>query len=276
LRFDDEGVSVAAMPPISVVICCFNARAMVEAACRSAAWADELVVVDSGSTDGTQDVARQFAHRFAVEPFRGFSRQKQFAVDLARNDWVLVLDHDEEITPALAGELSALKDRTLDDVDLFLCRRRNFVMGRVVRTWWPDWQSRLFHRRRIVWNNDLLNDGRLASDPKRVRRFKGCLDHNRLNDAGFLAYYNPGPAYQRTILAAAELHRRGRRAHFADLAFRPAAAFLKHYLIRRGVLDGTFGLMMAQRAALAVQLKYAALWAYDHGFLKHDDPEPPK
>lgn len=264
------------MPPISVVICCFNARAMTEAACRSAKWADELVVVDSGSTDGTREVVSALADRWVVEPFRGYTKQKQFAVSLARNDWVMVLDHDEEITPALAEELSALRGQSLDDVDLLMCRRRNYVMRRVVRTWWPDWQSRVFHRERIAWNGDLLNDGRGASDRRRVRWLRGHLEHNRLNSAGYRSYSDPRVGFDRSVLAASELHRRGRRCGFGDLLLRPAAAFAKHYLLRRGFLDGSFGLLMAHNAAIAVQRKYAALWAIDHGELEAvKDAGPP-
>ncbi len=258
------------MPALSVVVCSYNSAATIESTCRSAAWADELLVVDSGSTDGTLDVARSLAGRVLVEPFRGYSAQKQWAVAQARHDWVFILDHDEEISSTLAEELRSLPARRLEAADVLMCRRRNWVMGRRVRSWEPDWQSRLFDRRRAVWADDLVNDARRPSGPGRVGRLRGWLEHRR-QVARFKDFFDGRLADQRLVLSAAQLQRRGRSCRWADLALRPGLTFLKHYLLKGAVLDGLFGLMMAQRAALAVQLKYSALWAMERGMLSLDE-----
>ncbi len=261
------------MAKVSVVICCFNAAHTIEAACRSVPWADEVVVVDSGSTDRTPQIARRYAHQFIVEPWRGFTEQKKFAMERARNDWVLVLDHDEECSEELGGEIAALDEPAMEKFDLFMVRRRNYTFGRPIRSWWPDWQSRLIHRRRAIWADDIVNDARLPSHPSRLARLRGCLLHRRTCDRGFAEYFDGAMADARNPLLAAQMYRRGHRCRWTDLVFRPWVAFCKHYVLKRGFLDGTFGLLIAQKAATAVQLKYAALWAMQNGYLGPlDDP----
>ncbi len=253
------------MANISVAICCVNAASTLEAACQSVRWADELVVVDSGSTDATPTIAQRFADRYVVEPWRGYGEQKRYAAALCRNDWVLVLDADEEVSPTLATELAALEEAELAACDVLYMRRRHYVMGRRVRAWWPDWQSRLIHRQRVQWQGDVLHEARKPRDPQRVRRLQGWLEHKRHSDEGFADYFSGHRLDERLLMVAQDMARRGRKAHWWDLLFRPALAFLKFYFIKRGCLDGSFGLLMAQKAAVSDQLKYAALWAVQHG-----------
>ena len=248
---------------MSVAICCYNAGNTIEAACRSVRWADEIVVVDSGSTDATPELARRHADRFVVEPWRGYTEQKKYATSLCRNDWVLVLDADEECSPELAGEILGLGADDLERVDVLHMRRRNYLMGRYVRAWGPDWQSRLIHRGRCHWRDEVLHDARLPSHPDRVRRLRGWLEHRRLDRGDLGDYFDAAIAEERFRLVAADLFASGRRARWLDLWFRPPFAFFKFYILRLGFLDGKFGLLVAQRAATATQLKYAALWVLE-------------
>jgi (heptosyl)LPS beta-1,4-glucosyltransferase len=249
------------MPRISVAICCANVADTLEAACRSVSWADELVVVDSGSTDATAAIARRFASRYMLEPWRGYTEQKRFGASLCRNDWVLVLDGDEECSPELAREISQLTEETLEAHDVFLMRRRNYQMGQYVRAWSPDWQSRLIHRVRSHWADEALDDRRLPSHPSRQAKLRGWIDHKRCSQAGFADYFNGKLADARLRLIAEQMYTRGKRCGWMDLLARPPLAFVKFYFLKLGFLDGQFGLMIAQKAAMAVQLKYAALWA---------------
>lgn len=251
------------MPAISVIICCANSADTLEAACRSVAWADELIVVDSGSTDATPDIARQHAHRYVVEPWRGYGGQKHFAAELAGHDWIFFLDGDEECSPELAAQWRRFDDAMLAKLDLLLVPRRNYVMGRPVRAWWPDELTRIFHRRRVNWDDEVLHDTRQPSNPKRVRRMRGWIEHKRHSNAGFADYFSGKRLDERLLMVARQMHQRGKRAHWWDIALRPAAAFFKFYIIKRGFLDGTFGLLIAQKAAVSAQLKYAALWAVE-------------
>lgn len=243
-----------------MVICTGNAVDTLEAACRSAAWADELVIVDSQSTDGSFDIARRFTDRVIVEPWRGYAAQKAFAAAQASHDWVFVLDSDEEISTQLAVQIRAMDDATLEALDVIYMRRRHYVMGRVVRAWSPDWQSRLIHRERTSWSDDALHENRLPSDKSRTRRLTGWLEHKRTSSAGWSDYFSGERMDERLIMVAEQMHRRGKRCRWWDLVFRPWAAFLKSYVFKLGLLDGTFGLLIAQKSAVSTQLKYAALW----------------
>jgi hypothetical protein len=186
-------------------------------------------------------------------------------VSLCRNDWVLVLDGDEECSAALGHEIASLPDADLERYDLFLMPRRNYIMGRYARAYSPDWQNRLMHRGRCRWADEALHDTRLPSHPSRVRKLRGWLEHGRCRRGGFAEYFNGRLADDRLRLTAEDLYRRGRRCTWTDLLLRPVLAFTKFYLLKGGFRDGRFGLLIAQRAAVAVQLKYAALWAVQMG-----------
>ena len=264
------------MTPISIVICCADCEDTIEAACRSAAWAAELLVIDSGSSDGTGAIARALADRYIVEPWRGHTGQKRMASGLCRHDWVFFLDGDEECSPALARELQGLGSAAFGRHDLFLVPRLNHVMGRPVRAWWPDRLTRIFHRGRCTWDDQVLHDTRAASDPGRVLRLRGHLIHKRHSRAGFGDYFSGRRLDERLLAEARQMHGRGRRCRLRDLALRPALAFLKFYLLKRGFLDGTFGLLIAQKAAASTQLRYAALWAVQQGLDGEPMQAPPQ
>jgi (heptosyl)LPS beta-1,4-glucosyltransferase len=253
------------MPPVSVVICCRDAAETIGPACLSASWAQELVVVDSGSCDDTPRIARRYAHRFVSESWRGYSAQKQFAASLASHDWVFVLDADETITPELGHEIGALPAERFEAHDVFLVRRRNYMFGRHVRAWDPDWQSRLIHRVRARWTDDVLHENRLPGGSGRLGRLGGAIEHKRYSRAGFEDYFSGRRLDERLLMVARDMLRRGRRCSTADLLFRPPLALLKHLVLRGGFRQGGFGVLLAQKTAVTTQLKYAALWAVQNG-----------
>lgn len=253
------------MAKISVVMCCLNGADTVEAACLSAAWADELVVVDAGSTDGTLAIVRRYADRVLEEPWRGFTGQRKFGADAASHDWVFFLDADEEVSPRLAEQVRGLSDAELDGLDLVWVRRNNWVLGRPVRAWRPDWLDRLCHRGRVTWADEALHDKRRPSDPSRQKRLDGWLEHKRLSRAGFADYFSGARLDARLLPVARQMHARGKRVSPLGLWLRPHLAFFKFYVLKLGLLDGTLGLLIAQKAAVSTQLKYAALWAVQHG-----------
>ncbi len=249
------------MVRISVVICCANAEATLPAALASCGWADEVLVVDSGSEDRTAAIAEAGADRYLLEPWRGYSGQKEFAARQAAHDWVFVLDGDEEVSPKLAEQVRGLSEAELAGLDVVYVKRRNWVMGRPVGAWSPDWQSRLIHRDRVSWPEEALHEDRVPDDPSRTRRLSGHLEHKRVGDAGWSDYFSGRRMDERLLMVARQMHGRGKRAGWWDLAVRPWGAFLKFYLLRGAWRDGTFGLLIAQKAMVSVQLKYAALWA---------------
>jgi (heptosyl)LPS beta-1,4-glucosyltransferase len=255
------------MGRISVAISCANVEDTLEAACQSVKWADELVIVDSGSKDATATIAKAHADRYVVEKWRGYTEQKKFAASLCRNDWVFILDGDEECAPGLAREIQALGADDFERVDLFTMRRRNYLAAREVRDWSPDWMARLYNRNGCDWADELIHDRIVARDPNRVAKLRGWIDHKRLSRAGYRDLFDGAAADARASIVAEDLFRKGRRANFTDLWFRPTFAFLKFYFLKGNFLDGQFGLMVAQRAAIGTQQKYAALWARQRGLV---------
>lgn len=248
-------------PLISVVICCANVADTLPAALASVAWADDVLVLDSGSSDATPEIAVRAGVRYLVEPWRGYTGQKQYGVTLARHDWVLVLDGDETCTPELAAEIQRLSQDVLTRYDVLHMRRRHFVMGRRVRAWEPDWQSRLIHRHRCRWADEVLHDRRLPSSPSRQGRLQHCLEHKRTSTGGFLDYFHGALEDARVLMVASQQYSRGARCHWYHLVFGPTLSFLKFYLLRGACRDGVFGFLIAQKAARGEQLRWAALWA---------------
>ncbi|WP_432799694.1 glycosyltransferase family 2 protein [Poriferisphaera sp. WC338] len=254
-----------AMPQISICICSMNAADTIGATCASVKdWADEIVVIDSGSTDDTVKIAEGYGARIVHQEWLGYAEQKIFAMPLMKNDWVLIVDSDEEVSPELAKEIQRFTDEQLAGLDLVYMPRHNWVMGRYVRAWSPDWQSRLIHRDRVSWPKEALHDARVPNDPSRTMRLSGWLEHKRVSAADFEDYFSGRRHDERLMMVAQQMYDRGKRANVTHLVLRPWVAFFKYYVLKRGFLDGTFGLMIAQKAALSVQLKYAALWAIEH------------
>ena len=218
-------------------------------------------MVDSGSQDATAQIAQDAGARYILEPWRGYTGQKKFGTEQATHDWVFVLDGDEEVSPILAEQIRGLGQEDFARVDVIYVKRNNWLMGRPVRAWSPDWQSRLIHRDRVTWPQEALHEARLPSDPSRVLHLSGHLEHKRVGDADWSDYFSGKRMDERLMMVARQMHARGKRATWLDLVVRPAMAFWKFYLLKGAILDGTFGLLIAQKASVSTQLKYASLWA---------------
>jgi len=242
------------VPALSVTIITFNEVARLEDAVRSVAWADEILVLDSGSTDGTIDLARRLATRVEVTDWPGYAAQKNRAAALARHDWILSIDADERVGPELAAALEIWK-KSDPSAAGYRCARVSKYLGRWIRTtdWYPDWQLRLYDRRRARWVERRVHESVHADGS--VDRLTGELQH--------LPYRDVSDHLQRidryTSLAAADMKTRGSRASYLALAMQPFAAFLRNYLLRRGILDGRVGLTVSLLNSYYVLLKYVKL-----------------
>ncbi|UCE87988.1 MAG: glycosyltransferase family 2 protein [Deltaproteobacteria bacterium] len=219
-------------------------------------FCDEIVVVDSHSSDATREVAARHGARVIERDWPGFVKQKAFAVEAAEHAWVLALDADERVSPALRAEIEALRDRGFPDKCGWRMPRLSSYLGRAIRhgTWYPDLQLRLFDRRRGGWTGSDPHDRVELEGP--VGRLRGDLLHHPYRSLeDHLATID-----RYTTIMADQLEKRGRRARLLDIVLRPPARFLAFYVIRRGFLDGWRGLLMAYLAAHYVRLKYAKLY----------------
>ena len=241
--------------PLSVVLITQNAAAQLPECLASVAFADEVVVVDSGSSDGTAEVAARYGARVVAKEWLGFGLQKQFAVEQAAHDWVLCLDADERVSPELAASLVRALESPAAPV--YRMARRNRFLGRWLRhgEGYPDWSPRLFDRRQARWSDDVVHEKVLyAVTPGTL---EGDLLHESAEDLG--RYLEKQNRY--SSLAAQELHRKGRRAGLVELALSPAVRFFKFYLLRLGFLDGLPGLIHISIGCMNSFTKYAKLIA---------------
>lgn len=219
--------------PLTVAIIALNAAEQIGPCLASVdGLADEVLVVDSGSTDGTVDLARSRGVRVESREWLGFGKQKQHAVALARNDWVLCLDVDERVSDPLAASIrAALASRRYH---AYRMARRNRFLGRWLAhgEGYPDWTLRLFDRAHAGWSNDEVHEAVLTTTE--VGRLDGDLMHDSAEDiATYMAKQN-----RYTSLHAQALHKQGVRAGYWRLLSSPVARFAKFYFLRLGFLDG--------------------------------------
>ena len=249
------------MPKLSVTVVAKNEAADVGAALASVAFADEIVVVDSHSTDDTVAIARQYTSRVVVHDWLGHVEQKNYAASLAAHDWILSLDADERVTPALAEEI-----RTALRADpphaAFRVPRVTWHLGRWVRStdWYPDYQDRLYDRRRARWTGRYVHEA-LTTDAGSSGQLSGEIQHYAYRDiADHLETID-----RYTTLAARQMHEDGRGAGLLQLAGHPPLAFLRNYIARGGIRDGVPGFIISSMNAYYVFLKFAKLRELQNG-----------
>lgn len=239
--------------PLSAVLITRNAAAQLEPCLASLAFADEIVVVDSGSQDATRALASQHGARVIEKEWLGFGRQKQFAVASAAHDWVLCIDADERVSAGLAVSIHRALDAPV--ASIYRMARRNRFLGRWLAhgEGYPDWSPRLFDRRRARWSDDTVHEKVLYTETP------GTLDGDLLHESAetLSGYLDKQNRY--TTLAAEQLLAQGRRAGALQLVVSPLLRFFKFYLLRLGFLDGLPGLVHISIGCMNSGVKYAKL-----------------
>lgn len=248
------------MPSLSVTIITKNEAHHLAAALESVAWADEIIVVDSDSADETVAVARRFTDRVFVREWPGYIEQKNYAASLARHEWILSLDADERVTPALAAEIRATLAGT-PACTAYRVPRLTWHLGRWIRTtdWYPDYQLRLYDRRSARWVGQYVHEA-VAVDG-RTGELRGQIEHFPYRDiADHLDTIN-----RYTTYASRQMHESGVRSGFLKIAVHPPLAFLRNYIAKGGIRDGVPGLIISALNAYYVFLKFAKLWELHSG-----------
>jgi glycosyltransferase involved in cell wall biosynthesis len=248
--------------PLSVCIITYNEAENLPRCLASVAFADEIVVVDSQSTDRTVDIARQAGCRVISQAFLGYVAQKNLALRHASHQWVLCLDADEWLRPGAGTTIQAALAKRPPDVAGYTLKRHTYYLGDWVNHsgWWPEYKIRLFDRQRGQWCGDALHEG---------IRVEGRVDHLDV-EIGHRSYkdiaHHVSKLNTYTTVMARHLHERGAvRVGVGTLVLHPVARFCRMFLLKGGWQEGVRGLLIATIGAFYVFAKYAKLWELQHG-----------
>lgn len=254
---------------LSAVVITLDAGGVLSDCLESIRFADEILVIDSGSRDATRAIAERHGARFVHQNWLGYGKQKQFGVEQASNDWVLCLDADERVSPPLADSIvEVLRAPRFLAYDM---RRCNRFMGRWLRhgEGYPDPNLRLFHRQHARWSDDPVHEHVVTTTP--VARLRGDLLHE--TEITLADYIDKQNRY--TTLQAQAMHAQGKRVGAARLVLSPLARFIKFYLLRLGFLDGVPGLVHIAIGCGNSFLKYVKLMQLTRGRVPTGAGKPP-
>jgi glycosyltransferase involved in cell wall biosynthesis len=240
---------------LTVTVITRDEAANIAAVLESVRWADEIIVVDSESTDDTATIARRYTERVIVRPWPGYVDQKNFAAAQASHDWILSLDADERVSPGLAGEIRGVLSGTHAAAG-YRIPRVAFHLGRWIRStdWYPDYQLRLYDRRRARWTGRHVHESVRADGT--VGRLRHELQHFAFRDIA----HHAQTMDRYTTLAARQMFEDGRRAGWIDILVLPRLTFFRNYILRSGFRDGMAGLIISAMNSYYVGLKFAKLW----------------
>jgi glycosyltransferase involved in cell wall biosynthesis len=245
---------------ITAAIITFNEAENIREACESVSWADEVLVVDSESTDTTREIATACGARVINRAWPGFAAQKQFAVDEASHDWVFSLDADERVSRELRASIEDLlfdKERQL--ADGYRVARRSFYMNRWIRGggWYPDYQLRLFNRQRGRWKGAHIHESFKTDEGARIEILKGDLLHYSVRS---VAEHHRMIGERYAPLAARQMYEQGRRTSLLKIVTAAPLTFTRSFILKGGFRDGLAGFSIAKFAAHHAFLKHLLLW----------------
>jgi len=244
---------------ISVCIITLNEKHHIRAACESVSWADEIVVVDSGSTDRTREIAAECGARVLENSWPGFAAQKQFAAAQASHDWIFSLDADERVSEELRASITSLLSEPDVPADGYLISRRAFYMGRWIRGggWYPDRQLRLYRKSMGSWQGAHIHESVKMKPDARIAMLTGDLLHYTVRDA---AEHHRMIGERYAPLGARKMLEQGRRTSPLKIATIGPATFIRNFVLKGGFRDGLAGFSIATFAAHHAFLKHLELW----------------
>jgi glycosyltransferase involved in cell wall biosynthesis len=245
---------------ITAAIITFNEAENIRQACESVAWADEVIVVDSESTDDTREIAAKSGARVITRAWPGFALQKQFAADQASHDWILSLDADERVSEELKTSITKLRDQSPEQLaNGYRISRRSFYMDRWIRGggWYPDRQLRLFRKDGGHWYGPHIHESVKMKDGSRVENLAGDILHYPVPNA---SYHHRMIGERYAPLAAQQMFEGGNRTTALRIATAAPAAFIRSLILKGGIRDGLAGWSIASFAAHHAFLKHLLLW----------------
>ncbi len=244
---------------ISVTVIALNEEANIEECLKSVMWADEIVLMDSKSTDRTVEIAKEFTDRIIVEEnWKGYGKQKNRCAEKAKNDWILNIDADEIVSEELKDEILRLDSQGLKYTSYSVIRK-NFIGGRWIKYggWYPDRIIRLYNRNEAIFTETLVHEG--IRRKGKIGILNGHLIHKTYKSID--DYFIRQDRYSH--LSAKDMAFSKRGVHLRNLVLRPLFSFFKNYILKMGFLEGYYGLVLAYGQALYTYKKYAALIKFD-------------
>ena len=244
---------------VSAFIVCVNEESQIRRCLESVKWCNEIVVVDSGSTDRTLEICKEYTNRILFRPWTGYVDQKKFALEQCESDWVLNIDADEEVSPELKAEILGLLQQDFDatiEYDGFQLIRVVHYLDRWWRHggWYPEYRLRLCRRKSTVWGG--VDPHEKASVSGKTRKLTGELHHYTYTDIqDQITRLN-----KFSTSSAKSIYAAGHRTNILEIVGRAIFRFLKFYVFKQGFRDGSAGLIVALLEAYYVFLKYAKVW----------------
>lgn len=252
--FDTVILIVANKPLISTFIICFNEGHQIERTLKSLSFSDEIIIVDSGSTDDTVEVCKKYTDKIFIKPWAGFVEQKEYGLSLCSHEWVFNIDADEVVTAELATEmLSSVEE---NEYDGFFINRVVYHLGKWWRKglWYPEYRMRLFRKSKTRWEGTDPHEKAVVNG--KTKRLKGELLHYTYKDLhDQILRLN---RYSTTL--AENAIREGKKTNVIEIIFRPQFRFLKMYFLKKGFLEGFPGFIVSMLEAWYVFVKYSKQW----------------
>jgi len=239
---------------LSVIIITKNEQDNIEDCLESVKWADEIIVVDSGSTDKTEEICRKYTNKFYVKDWPGFGIQKQRALDLATHEWVLSIDADERVTSELRNEIISVFNSNLN-TDGYLIPRLSNYLGKDIRHagWYPDYTLRLVRRQKSHFTKDIVHEKMVVDGT--IQKLTNHFLHYPYKDIEH--HFQKLNDY--STLSANKMHREGRKVSWILIVLKTLLAFIRSYILKLGILDGWPGLAVSVSTSLSVYMKYVKL-----------------
>jgi glycosyltransferase involved in cell wall biosynthesis len=244
------------MSTLTVITLAFNEEHNIADCLASVKWADEIIVVDSGSTDKTVAIAKQFTDKVWVVEWKGYGATKNFALKEAAGEWILWLDADERVVPELAEEMKNVLRANDSSIAGYNAARRAYFLGKWIRHcgWYPGRVTRLFRKTQARFTESNVHEQIIVDGA--IGELKNDLLH--FTDPNLHHYFQKFNRY--TSLAAQDVHAGGKKFSLFDLLVRPSFFFFKMYVLKRGFLDGIQGFILCVVSAAYVFTKYAKVW----------------
>ena len=244
------------LPKLSVITLALNEEKNIADCLATVRWADELIVVDSGSTDRTVELAKGFTNQILTVEWKGYGAARNIALERCTGDWVFWLDADERVPPGLADEIRQIVRQDDKRVAAYSVARRAYFLGRWIKHcgWYPSRVTRLFRKEKGRFTESRVHEQLIVDGV--VKELKNDLIH--YTDPDLSHYFTKFNRY--TSLAAHDMQADGRSFVLYDLIIRPSFVFFKMYVLRLGFLDGLHGFILSVASSTYVFAKYAKLW----------------